>query len=69
MARASSNGNDDKKYRISLTIDPSLRMKIRLAAAINDEDQGEWCSRILETYADKAVSDSQLKAISRRANA
>lgn len=59
MART-SNGNgdgDDGNARMSITVDPSLRRKIRLAAALNDESIGEWCARILETYADKAVED------------
>jgi predicted HicB family RNase H-like nuclease len=56
MAR--TNGDDDTVdtgYRLSITIDPSIRKKLRIAAAVHDMSIGEWCSAVLEKAADKAV--------------
>lgn len=56
--RANSNGDAEEKekpFRLSLTLDPSIMKKIRIAAAYADMDKGEWCASILERAADKAV--------------
>lgn len=42
-------------FRLSITIDPSIRRKLRLAAAIADLSIGEWCAATLERAADKEV--------------
>lgn len=58
MARTTSNGDEDVEqagFRISLTIEPSLRKKMRIAAAIHDMTVGEWAAAVLERAADKAV--------------
>ena len=56
MAR-STNGDDTEvdTFRLSITLDPSLRKKIRIAAAVQDMTVGEWASNVLERAADKAV--------------
>jgi hypothetical protein len=56
-----SNGDVDGGYRLSITIDPSIRRKMRLAAAVHDKTIGEWASSVLENAADKAVADLQGK--------
>jgi len=56
--RKNSNGDedgDDKGYRLSITIEPSIRRKLRLAAAVHDLSIGDWASKVLENAADKAV--------------
>jgi len=54
--RKDANGDgEDGGYRLSLTIEPSIRRKIRLAAAVHDMTMGEWASEVLERAADKAV--------------
>lgn len=50
-----NNGDEDGGYRLSITIDPSIRRKLRLAAAVHDLNIGEWASKVLENAADKAV--------------
>jgi hypothetical protein len=45
----------DGGYRLSITIEPSIRRKLRLAAAVHDMSIGEWASEVLERAADKAV--------------
>lgn len=59
--KKNSNGDEDEGgrdygYRISITIDPSIRRKLRLAAALHDMSIGEWSSAVLEKAADKAVA-------------
>ena len=48
-----------KNLRLSITVDPSLRRHIRIAAALADMDVGEWCAKVLERYATKAVEQSE----------
>jgi len=56
--RKDANGDGDEGgYRLSLTIEPSIRRKVRLAAAVHDMTMGEWASKVLENAADKAVED------------
>jgi hypothetical protein len=45
----------DEKIRISITIDPSLRRNMRIAAAHADMEIGEWASAVLKQAAIKAV--------------
>lgn len=61
--RKEANGDEatDNGYRLSITIDPSIRRKMRLAAAVHDKTVGEWASAVLENAADKAVADLQGK--------
>ena len=62
--RKEANGDaeeQDSGYRLSITIDPSIRRKMRLAAALHDMTIGEWASSVLENAADKAVADLQGK--------
>jgi hypothetical protein len=40
---------------MSLTITPELRKKIRLASALHDMEEGEWCRIVLATAAKKIV--------------
>jgi hypothetical protein len=54
--RKDANGDgDDTGYRLSITIEPTIRKKLRLAAAVHDMNIGEWASKVLENAADKAV--------------
>lgn len=56
MARATTNGDaEEKVLRISVTVDPSVRRLIRIAAAVNDMEPGEWAASILEKAATKAL--------------
>jgi hypothetical protein len=62
MVAKKENGDvEDNGYRLSITIDPSIRRKMRLAAALHDKTIGEWASSVLENAADKAVADLQGK--------
>lgn len=45
----------DKGWRLSITIDPSIRKDLRIAAAYADMSIGEWAAEILENAAKKAV--------------
>lgn len=56
MPRENGNG-DDAGYRLSISIEPSIRRKLRLAAAVHDMSIGEWASGVLERAADKSVAD------------
>jgi len=40
--------------RISITVDPRLRKKIRIAAALADMEDGEWCKVVLVTASKRA---------------
>lgn len=61
--KASDNGDvdveavDDKAFRLSITLDPSLRRHIRIASAIADKTVGEWAAAILTRAADKAIAE------------
>jgi predicted HicB family RNase H-like nuclease len=54
------NEENGSGYRISLTIDPSLRKQMRLAAALHDKSIGEWAAAVLEKAADKATEGVKL---------
>lgn len=41
--------------RLSITIPPKTRKKIRLAAALRDMDDAEWCRVVLVTAAKRTV--------------
>jgi uncharacterized protein (DUF1778 family) len=45
----------DEKIRISITIDPSLRRNIRIAAAHADREIGDWCVEVLKQAALRAI--------------
>lgn len=49
--------NGKHVYRVSFSIDPSLRRKIRIAAALNNMENGEWMAAIIERAADKALEE------------
>jgi hypothetical protein len=42
--------------RISITVDPTLRKNMRIAAALSDQTVGEWALDILEKAADRATT-------------
>jgi predicted HicB family RNase H-like nuclease len=64
MAPKTEETNGDSGYRLSITIDPSIRRKLRLAAAVHDMSIGEWASAVLEKAADKAVAElPKLKSV------
>jgi hypothetical protein len=46
---------EDKAFRLSITLDPSLRRNIRIAAAYADKTPGEWAAAVLSRAADKAL--------------
>lgn len=46
----------EKPYRLSITIDHSMRKNMRIAAALHDMSPGEWAVKILERAADKAMA-------------
>lgn len=41
--------------RLSITVPPSTRKKIRLAAALRDMDDAEWCRVVLVTASKRTV--------------
>jgi len=56
---------DEGGYRLSISIDPSIRRKLRIAAAVHDMTIGEWAAAVLEKAAEKAVPElPRLKAVS-----
>lgn len=56
-AKTEENGNDVEEgvTRISITIDTSLRRKLRIAAAVKDMSPGEFAVWVIEQYADKQI--------------
>jgi len=48
---------ENGKYRLSISLDASLRRNIRIAAAYNDLDVGEWCAKVLSIMAEKAIEE------------
>ena len=53
---APKNDEDkDNGYRLSITMEPSLRKKLRIVAALHDKSIGEYAVIVLEAAADKAV--------------
>lgn len=57
MARTTDEQEEQKVLRISVTVDPSVRRLIRIAAAVNDQEPGEWAASILEKAANKALEE------------
>lgn len=62
MARATKEPEEEAdetndKFRLSISLDPSLRRNIRIAAAYNDMTVGEWASAVLTKMADKATDE------------
>ena len=60
MARPTGTGEvkEDGQLRISFTVTPEIRKNIRIAAALADQDTGDWIVGILEKAAEKAVPAS-----------
>lgn len=54
---ADEDATNGDKFRLSITLDPSLRRNIRIAAAYHDLPVGDWASRVLQLAADKAVAE------------
>jgi hypothetical protein len=46
---------EEEKIRVSITIDPPLRRKMRIAAAYADMEVGEWAAEVLKAAAIKQV--------------
>lgn len=54
--KADENGETrDPGLRISISVDPSLRRQMRIAAAINDMTVGEWANETLRRAVEKAT--------------
>lgn len=58
---ATTNGRKDV-YRMSVTIDPSIRKRIRIAAAINDQEVGEWAADVLNKAAAAQLKEARTTA-------
>lgn len=56
--KVEDNGNDDEVTRISITIDPALRRKLRIASAFADLSPGEFAVRVIDAAADKALREA-----------
>lgn len=50
-----TNGKRAYVQRLSLTITSEMRQNIRIAAALADMREGEWCTEILERAASKVI--------------
>jgi len=57
MATQENGQDEDKGTRISITIDPSLRRNMRIAAAFADMSIGEWATEVLKKASEKAVPE------------
>lgn len=58
----SSNGDGGERkdvYRMSVSVDPSIRKKIRIAAAVNDMEVGEWAAMVLNKASATALKEAQ----------
>lgn len=49
-------GRGPQPPRVSVTVTPELRKKIRIAAARADLEIGEWCKLVILTAASKTVA-------------
>jgi hypothetical protein len=54
VVETNGDGGSEKGMRVSITIDPSLRRHMRIAAALNDMTVGEWAVATLTRAANKA---------------
>lgn len=52
---AATSGRAPAAPRISITITPQLRKKLRLAAALADMEEGDWARTVLVTAARRTV--------------
>lgn len=48
---------EEQGSRISITVDPSLRRNMRIAAALKNMTPGEWAVRVLTVAAEKATAN------------
>jgi len=51
---------DEVQTRISFSLDPSTRRAIRIAAAVNDQEVGEWAVQVLERAANEQVKAARV---------
>lgn len=56
--KVEDNGNDDEVTRISITIDPALRRKLRIASAFADLSPGEFAVKVIDAAADRALEEA-----------
>lgn len=56
----SRSGSSSGAYRMSVTLEPAARKRIRLAAALADLDPNEWARVVLAQAASKTVERSGL---------
>ena len=62
MATQENGQDEDKGTRISITIDPSLRRNMRIAAAFADLSVGEWAVEVLRKASEKAAPEVTRRA-------
>ncbi len=56
---AADNGDAKAAVRrVSITVDPELRKQMRIAAAINDMDIGEWAVKVLTRAVERATEEA-----------
>ena len=55
MPKEENGEVEDKGTRVSITIDPSLRRNMRIAAAYADMTIGEWAVEVLRRASEKAA--------------
>jgi hypothetical protein len=53
-----TNGDDEDVTRISITIDPALRRKLRIASAFADLTPGEFAVKVINAAADRALQEA-----------
>ena len=55
-SKADENGDtQEQALRISISVDPTLRRQMRIAAAVNDMTVGEWAAETLRRAVEKAT--------------
>lgn len=57
--RTAETNGDVKPYRLSVTVTPQVRKLIRIAAAVNDMENGEWAAKVLEKAAERAMESGE----------
>lgn len=65
-AREARGGNGDGEegtrkdvYRMSITVDRSIRKKIRIASAVKDMTEGEWAADVLDRASTVAMREAR----------
>ena len=56
-----TNGKRPYVPRLSISVTSEMQRNLRLAAAIANKTVGEWCTEILEKYAEKAIEEAKVK--------